>query len=51
MPPLPSQVVEGIPELLDQIIMKCIAKDPNERFSSADELSKYLRMVGKQTPA
>lgn len=48
LPPRPSQVVEGIPELLDQIIMKCIAKDPSERFDSAGELSKYLRAVGKQ---
>jgi len=47
LPPPPSKKVEGVPELLDQIIMKAIAKDPNERFASAEEFSKYLRMVGK----
>lgn len=47
MPPPPSKMEGDIPELLDQIIMKAIAKDPEERFASAGELSKYLRMVGQ----
>lgn len=47
MPPPPSSVVEDIPQLLDQIVMKCIAKDPAERFNTAAELSQYLRNVGK----
>jgi tetratricopeptide (TPR) repeat protein/predicted Ser/Thr protein kinase len=48
MPPRPSEVVEGVPELLDNIIMKAIAKDPAERFDSAGQLLQYLRMVDKQ---
>jgi len=47
MPPPPSTRVEGVPELLDKIVMKCIAKDPDERFQSAKELAAYLRQVGK----
>lgn len=45
MPPRPGEVVEGIPELLDQIVMKCVAKSPEERFQSARELAAYLRKV------
>ncbi len=48
VPPRPSEVVEGIPELLDNIIMKAIAKEPAERFDSAGQLLQYLRMVDKQ---
>jgi tRNA A-37 threonylcarbamoyl transferase component Bud32 len=47
MPPPPSERVEGIPALLDQIIMKCIAKNPDERIQTARELCEYLRQVGK----
>ena len=47
MPPPPSSVVDGVPPLLDQIIMKCIAKDPEERFQSAADLRNQLRQVGK----
>lgn len=47
MPPPPSQVVEGVPELLDQIIMKCIAKRAEERFQTAQDLVNHLRQVGK----
>jgi serine/threonine-protein kinase len=47
MPPPPSKSVEGIPELLDQIVMKCIQKKPEERFQTVKELLGYLRQVGK----
>ena len=47
MPPPPSTRVEGVPQLLDQIIMKCIAKDPEERIQSAGELAGYLRKACK----
>ena len=44
-PPRPGELVEGIPTLLDQIVMKCIAKKRDERFASAKELGAYLRQV------
>ena len=47
MPPVPSTVVEGVPPLLDQIIMKCVAKKPEERFQTARELVGFLRQVTK----
>lgn len=34
-----------IPEKLDQIVLKCLAKDPKERFSSASELWNELNQV------
>jgi len=48
MPPVPSTVAEGVPEKLDEIVMKCIAKDPKERFQSAEELANALREVSER---
>jgi tetratricopeptide (TPR) repeat protein/predicted Ser/Thr protein kinase len=47
MPDPPGSKVEGVPELLDQIVMKCVAKKPEERFATTKELVGYLRQVGK----
>ncbi len=47
MPRPPGATVEGIPQLLDQIVMKCIAKRPGERFANVKELIAYLRKVPK----
>ena len=47
MPEAPGKTIEGIPTLLDQIIMKAIAKKPEERFQTAKELLGYLRQVGQ----
>ena len=38
----PSQVVPGIPGSLDAIIVKLMAKDPNDRFASARALGAAL---------
>jgi len=46
-PPPPSAAAEGVPPLLDKIVMKCLAKNPEERFQSVKELTGYLRQVGK----
>ncbi|MBN2308777.1 MAG: protein kinase, partial [Candidatus Hydrogenedentes bacterium] len=45
MPPVPGTVVEGVPEALDQVIMKCVAKNPDERFQNAKELYAALRAI------
>ncbi len=37
MPLPPSAVVTYLPQLIDQLVMRCLAKDPNERFSSMAE--------------
>ncbi len=47
VPPPPSAIVESIPPEVDAIVMKAIAKDPNERFGSAQELLNALRRLGQ----
>jgi tetratricopeptide (TPR) repeat protein/predicted Ser/Thr protein kinase len=47
IPKPPSEFVEDVPELLDQIVMKCIAKSVKDRFATTADLLKYLRQVGK----
>ncbi|MGE5186937.1 MAG: protein kinase domain-containing protein, partial [Acidobacteriota bacterium] len=38
-PPAPSMVAPGIPPEVDQIVLCCLAKDPNHRFASGGDLS------------
>lgn len=45
VPPRPGELVDGIPPLLDQIVMKSIAKKRDERFATAKEFAGYLRTV------
>lgn len=47
MPPPPSSMVHNIPQELDQVIMKCIAKKADERYQSVSELIAHLRAVPK----
>lgn len=42
-PPPPSSVMQGIlPSEVDRIILKCLAKEPDKRYSSAMEIAKDL---------
>ncbi|MBI4558649.1 MAG: protein kinase [Candidatus Hydrogenedentes bacterium] len=43
IPPTPSTTVHGLPEKLDALVMKCLAKKPEERYQSARELVTELR--------
>lgn len=45
MPTQPSSVVGDIPPEMDYIVMKCIAKEPEKRYSSARELMADLRRL------
>ena len=40
--PLPTQVDPALPIALEMIVLKALAKDPDDRFQSADEMSKAL---------
>lgn len=42
VPPPPGKKVEGIPAPLDAVVMKCIAKKPEERFQTMRELREAL---------
>lgn len=45
----PSQIVEGIPDSLEKIILKCVMKKPEERYQTADELIGDLKLVFQDT--
>ena len=38
----PSQLQAGIPEDLEQIVLRCLAKDPSSRFPDTDYLHRAL---------
>ena len=42
-PPKPSSLNSEIPDMLDRIVLKCLAKNPNDRYPNANELARDLR--------
>jgi len=44
-PPPPRSVVRNLPDELDRIILRCLAKNPAERWGSASELMRALDAV------
>ncbi|HEY3076839.1 MAG TPA: protein kinase [Burkholderiales bacterium] len=51
VPPAPSSVNEAVPELLDYIVAKMIAKPLEERYADAAELARDLRECERQLAA
>lgn len=45
-PPRPREINAGVPEWLERIILKAMAKDPNDRYASAGQLEAELRVGG-----
>jgi len=45
--PLPTQVDPALPVALEAIVLKALAKDPDDRFQSAEEMSKALEITEK----
>src|SRR6266496_3447947 len=43
-----SQQVEGVPERLEEIVAKCLAKDKNERYQTAKDLLIDLRNLRRK---
>jgi serine/threonine-protein kinase len=39
----PAQLVPGMPYALNQIVLKAIAKDPDQRYQTADQFARDLR--------
>jgi len=49
-PPPPRKLNRAISPRLEAILLKCLAKDPQDRFVSADELEQALRGEGRIEP-
>ncbi|MFD7497706.1 serine/threonine-protein kinase [Streptomyces sp. NPDC059832] len=45
--PAPSSIAEGIPPTWDEVILTLLRKDPRERDTSAGELARVLRQLGR----
>ena len=45
-PPPLREVVANVPDELDQIVLRCLEKDPGRRFASVNELASALQMFG-----
>jgi serine/threonine-protein kinase len=50
-PPLPSTVDQNIPGIFDVVIGKALAKEPRERYQSADEMANDLRVFAEELTA
>ncbi len=42
MPPMPSKIREGLSSILDNIVLRALAKDPDDRFPSAGALARSV---------
>jgi len=50
-PEAPSRRVAGVPRVVDEIVLRCLAKRPDDRFASADELASALDDAGLELAA
>jgi len=41
-PPTPSQLRAGVPHEIDRLVLRCLAKDPGQRFQTASELATAI---------
>jgi hypothetical protein len=48
LPPSPSQLVEGIPEPLERLVLRLLAKHPSERLGYADDVAAVLGTLGAE---
>lgn len=46
----PGDIAPGIPEELDEIVLRCLEKDPDDRFQSIYELRRALESIDLDDP-
>jgi serine/threonine protein kinase len=44
-PPAPSELVPALPPMVDALVLRCLAKAPDDRFQSMDELQVAIEQV------
>ena len=49
-PPVPSTLVRGVGTEWDDVVLRCLARDPRERFGSAAEVADALREATRRAP-
>jgi serine/threonine protein kinase len=49
--PLPHTIDPGIPEPFERIVLKALAKNPEDRYESAEEMATALRQVATEIEA
>ncbi|MDI7266781.1 MAG: serine/threonine-protein kinase, partial [Myxococcota bacterium] len=49
--PPPSRFERGIPEQIEQVVMRAIRKRPGERYATAEEMQKHLLAADARLPA
>jgi eukaryotic-like serine/threonine-protein kinase len=47
-PPVPSSIVPSIPQAVDQLVLRCLAKDPAQRYTNGTELANAIGMLVTQ---
>jgi len=50
-PPVPSTVAAGIPSEFDAVILRALAKEPEDRYQAADEFRRDLQRARNATPS
>jgi len=46
-PPKPSSILMSIPDDLDELVTKLLAKEPKDRYQSADEVREFVTRIRK----
>ncbi|WP_407559909.1 protein kinase domain-containing protein [Streptomyces sp. 184] len=49
-PPTPSSINRTVPPVVDALVARALAKNPDERFPSAEEMREEVRRAGGMTP-
>ncbi|WP_326797100.1 protein kinase [Streptomyces sp. NBC_01808] len=49
-PPAPSSINMTVPPVVDALVARALAKNPGERFRSAEEMREEVRRAGGMTP-
>ncbi|WNG19409.1 protein kinase [Cystobacter fuscus] len=50
-PPAPSSFVEGLPPELDMLVLRLLAKNPEQRPASAEEVARQLKFIARTIAA